>query len=506
MINSLRLLVIADVHYVGSARHECAIAARRTELGLELVQRVCGWAERTRFAPSAVVLLGDLVDNGAAEGAQADLHAIRKEALRLGVPLIAIPGNHDGPRDLFESVFGACGGIVELEEGVVVPFVDPYDSLDRCQRAEGSLAGLADLADRVPRLPIVAIQHNPVHPRIESSYPYMLENGDDVMEAYRAAGVALSLSGHYHAGQPATEADGVIYATCPALCEAPYSFLTVDASARGVQVRRHDLQLCAPSCSVFIEDCHCHTQFAYCASDITVDGALARGAGFGVGRQNFTEHAGQLYITREDFWGARFLRDPDCWLRERAAGHGRMRGYLRTLAPMRKATVGLGLEADCDGAGRLMVAEEDRASLDLLVGAVHFLPETVSAGPRPAQVSREFMEYTGRLVHAGVDVLAHPFRLFEWAKLPPPTELYAPVAELLASHGCAAELNMHFCTPDPRFYAACMQRGVKIALGSDAHSLWEVGSFHGHLEVLRAAGATGNLDEVLFTTTKPSAG
>ena len=491
MDDTLRLLVIADVHFVGEARHECAIPARRAAFGLELVQRAVALAHELRLAPDAVVLLGDLVDNGGAEGARRDLEAVRDAVAKLRAPVIAVPGNHDGDRAQFESVFAAAAAPLDIKGCLVHPFADEFDAHDRAERATGNTAALLDAARVGPSRRIVAIQHNPVHPPIEGDYPYMLTNRAEVMRAYRDAGVVLSLSGHYHPGQDTTRVDGVCYATCPSLCEPPHSFAMAHVGRDAVRVERHSLSVGegVPG-AASIEDFHCHTQFGYCANGITIERALERSRMLGVRRQSFTEHAGQLYLTPDDFWIAAFLRDPDIWLRERAAGRGRMGEYLDTLARYRSGTVGVGLEADCDGAGRVMVAAEDLQGLDVLLGAVHFLPEMASAHPDRSQVRREFMHFTECLVRGGVNVLAHPFRLLIGAGLPDPEDLYDEVINLLAAHGCAAELNLHAHTCGPEFYARCMARGVKIALASDAHTLQEVATLHGHLHFLRQAGAT----------------
>jgi histidinol phosphatase-like PHP family hydrolase len=92
-------------------------------------------------------------------------------------------------------------------------------------------------------------------------------------------------------------------------------------------------------------------------------------------------------------------------------------------------------------------------------------------------------------VRGGIDVLAHPFRLFARGKMRVPTELYAPVAELLAEGGVAAEVNFHTHRPDPAFFEQCLERGVKLAMGSDAHAMWEVGHLHPHLDLLASRGA-----------------
>jgi putative hydrolase len=73
-----------------------------------------------------------------------------------------------------------------------------------------------------------------------------------------------------------------------------------------------------------------------------------------------------------------------------------------------------------------------------------------------------------------------------------------PVAELLARSGAAAEINFHNNEPDPEFIAICIERGVKIAFGSDAHALHEVGAFYPHLSVLREAAGRQDIADLLL--------
>ena len=115
------------------------------------------------------------------------------------------------------------------------------------ERLEGNLfsrpADQLDLPARAaaahPGLPIIALQHHPHDPVIQRGYPYHLANREAVMASYREAGVALSLSGHYHAGQPAHAVDGVTYATVPALCEAPFRFQHIRMEGRRAHVTEH---------------------------------------------------------------------------------------------------------------------------------------------------------------------------------------------------------------------------------------------------------------------------
>jgi calcineurin-like phosphoesterase family protein len=51
-----------------------------------------------------------------------------------------------------------------------------------------------------PNRPVIALQHNPVYPKIDSSYPYNIRNMEYVMEYYSEKNVILSISGHLHRG------------------------------------------------------------------------------------------------------------------------------------------------------------------------------------------------------------------------------------------------------------------------------------------------------------------
>ncbi|MGD8237895.1 MAG: metallophosphoesterase [Armatimonadota bacterium] len=480
---SLDLLILADLHFVESAQHECPIPRRRADLGPELIRRA--WERAVRQgAPDAVVLMGDLVDNGNADRADQDLQRLRDELADTGVPILVVPGNHDGdPRRLLR-IFGDQGGAHELNGCQLLTFADHYGEDDRADRSRDGLALVQQTRREHPASPIIAFQHSPVHPPIDSSYPYNLANRDDVMAAYADAGVALSISGHYHDGQPLTHVDGVGYATCPALCEAPFRFLRL--TLRGGDIALDEIAL-AVDPKLALVDHHAHTQFAYCADDITAQSAIARARDFGLAGITFAEHAGQLYLSQHDYWQAAFLHDPGSLARERAAGRDRMQRYRGEIAPLRSDFVRVGLEVECDSEGQLTLLDEDREGWDLLIGAVHYLPK-LHGGAASAEVQRAFMQANERMCEHAIDVLAHPFRIFRRGERSTPTELYEPIAELLSATGVAAEINYHTNEPAPRFFELCLERGVRIVLGSDAHALHEVGEFGPHLELVRQLG------------------
>ena len=360
---------------------------------------------------------------------------------------------------------------------------------------------VASAAGEHPDEPTIALQHNPVHPEIESTYPYNLTNASEVMRAYEHANVMLSISAHYHPGLAPEAVNGVHYLTCPALCEAPMRFARVSVKGRTFTSREEPLAM--PAVPFPLVDHHAHTHYAYCADNVCPQASIDRAERFGVQRLTFTEHAGQLYLSPEDYWGGAFRRDAGIIPRERKAGRGRMHCYREEMASWRSPRVGVGLEVELDADGELTLLDEDRAGWDVLIGAVHALHGFSNESATDAQAARGFMRETERIVPLGIDILAHPFRIFRRSDRRVPTDLYEPLAQLLAAHGVAAEVNYHTNEPDPRFFERCLAHGVKIAFGSDAHGLWEVGELSPHLALLEQIIPASEAAGVLYSATRP---
>ena len=238
-VRDLHLLVLSDLHYVGQASHTCPLPARKASMGRELIQKA--W-EGTLLTgtPDVLLLLGDLVDNGHAKGVEVDLTALREEVLSFGVPILAVRGNHDVPAEPFRRAFP--GQRLEIGGYLFLAFDDPYDPNDQSYRPKEGMTAVLEESRNRPQQPIIVLQHSPVHPPIDSHYPYLLKNCDEVLESYRQANVLLSLSGHYHPGQAATRERGVTYVTCPALCEEPFRFLQVRLRGHQVSIEECSLE------------------------------------------------------------------------------------------------------------------------------------------------------------------------------------------------------------------------------------------------------------------------
>lgn len=494
-IPELNLLVLTDVHYIHHSQHTCSTERRKARLGLELTRRALRWALR-QFDPDAIVLLGDLVDNGLAVGAEDDLAELRDELARWDKPLIVVPGNHDGPAERVFRIFGDAPGHRAVKGHQVVAFADHYDSRDFAARGQAGMDLLREVRAAHPSDPLLVFQHNPIHPAIGSSYPYHLTDNDEVMRGYSECRVTLSVSAHYHPGQELHTERGVRYVTAPALSESPFRMLHLRLRGEDVAATEMPLMVAA---DFPVVDVHLHSPYAFCDDGMDLEQAIARAQLLGLDGMVFAEHAPHLYTEREGYRGGLYQDHPERLREQRDGGADRMARYRRELEPLRSDFVGLALEADFTADGRMTLLDEDRDGWDFVVGAVHRIPGLDPKSAPLAEVKRAFLRATEQVLDSGVAVLAHPFRYFRRSGLDVPKELFGPMARLIGQSGAAAEVNYHTNEPAPEFFALCLEEGSTLALGTDAHTVLEVAEMQPHLQLLRDIGYDPSRHGPLFT-------
>lgn len=486
----MKLVLLADLH---DAAADVAGSARRSAGARWILRRAVRRINRY-LRPDLVVLAGDLLENGCAPDAAERYTAIREILDRLEAPWLAVPGNHDAPLDAFYSYLPRPADFTEAGGVRVVCFTDPPAPYWCAERLPADLAR-SESAGEGASGPVIALQHVPLFPRGATPCPYNFENAEAALESARKGGISLILSGHYHAGFPLTMANGIALACAPALCEAPFRFLEIELEPGSPPKETvHALQM---SEDLRLGESHVHTEMAYCADGITVEAALAAGELFGVGPMRFAEHTGQLYFDRETFWSAAFMRDG---LDTRAGRSNRMAGYHALMARHGLTRSQIGFETDFDFNGRRVLEPEDRARAGFLLGSLHWTPESVAGLPfDPALCEARLRTVWEPMLASGIDVLAHPFRLFRRSEHRPSRALCEHLASRLAAAGVAAELNTHHEQPEPDFVRACLDAGVRLSLGSDSHRVEEVGDFWPHLQLLRSLGvADSDLDRVLW--------
>lgn len=483
------IAVISDIHDAEA----CPIPKRRGEFGLLLlrraVQRLNRWVK-----PDAVAVLGDLVDHPEGADTPQRLAAIKEALDQLEAPVIVIPGNHDPEPDRFYQVFPRPPEWMDVGSLRLVPFVDPPEPGFNARRLPHDLERMA--AARAGHAgPIVALHHVPLLPPGATRCPYGYTNAEEVLAAAEAARITLSIGGHHHAGTELVRRDQSAYLCVKALCEAPFTFTLVRIGDDGrIEVSHEALSLPA---ELGLIDLHTHSQFAYCSRgmDLALTPAVAELVGLaGVA---VTEHSGQLYFERRMYWGGAFC---ERGIETEEGVDARIGAYWQQAEAVRAPAVWIGLEIDADYAGRLVVRPEDYGRAEVRIGAVHYL-RSLRAKEKadPERVADDFLAVTAQLVRSGIDVLAHPFRVFRRAGLEVPERLFAPVVRLLRENGVAAEVNFHTNTPDPRFFRACLDAGVKLTFGSDAHEPHAIGEFTPHVEFLSACGYDGDVRDVLWT-------
>lgn len=235
-MQELKLLLITDIHYICEADAICTIPKRKTSLGKELLQRIGQWI--TTHQIDGIVLLGDLVNEGEATGAEKDIRILKDEFKKWNIPIIVVPGNHDGDPQKVLDIFEAREGIHELKGYQLINFVDEYIE-EKGFRDFNKMENFFSQADN--QKPIIVFQHNPVIPYIDSTYPYNIIEYNNIAKIYTDNKVILSVSGHLHEGIPLTYHNNVGYLTCPALCEDPYHFCILSINRNKINVKQYQL-------------------------------------------------------------------------------------------------------------------------------------------------------------------------------------------------------------------------------------------------------------------------
>lgn len=163
--------------------------------------------------PDAVVLTGDIADDGSVEACRRAQTVIE----RLGVPILATPGNHDdadavravfGPKSVLHHETSWAGGVTRwhiLAADTVLP-----------QKEHGRIdvAALLKRIDAIDGSPtIVALHHPPIS---RSQHPwFQLEGGPALVAALtRRPHVKAVVSGHLHEAFD-VHLGGVSYIGCP---------------------------------------------------------------------------------------------------------------------------------------------------------------------------------------------------------------------------------------------------------------------------------------------------
>jgi 3',5'-cyclic-AMP phosphodiesterase len=155
-------------------------------------------------SPAAVLLTGDIADDASGEAT----NRARTIIERLGVPIIATPGNHDLSAQV-EKVFGSSSVSIPGWEVVVVNTVIPATEHGRVD-----IDTLAErLAQTARRPTLIAMHHPPI--TLSTHRWFQLDGANDMVRLVtQHRNVKAVVSGHLHQAF-AVQIDHASYIGCP---------------------------------------------------------------------------------------------------------------------------------------------------------------------------------------------------------------------------------------------------------------------------------------------------
>lgn len=407
----------------------------------------------------------------------------------LEAPVIIVSDKHNQERKSFEDIIDKQPDFVDINGIRFVPFFDqgsPYNAF----RPKDELSRMRKLGTEFDG-PLVSLQHMPLFPPASAECPYNYTNADKIIEVMRENGYLMALSGHYHHGFEQLNNNGLNYLAGGALCKIPFEYTIVEIDAGGkISCLRENLAM--PS-ELGLVDHHVHTRMAYCNENMDIPKSIAIAKLLGLEGIVISEHSSHLYFNQESYMQRMQFSQglPSSRKNDRTAE------YFAMYATEADDICRLGMEVDYDCRGKKVIEPDIWSNLQFRNGAVHILKSIINKSQDTKLVDAEFLFLTEAITASEVDVLAHPFRVFGREGLKLPRHLFGPTIDILKRYGTAVEINYHTNEPSAEFFYMCIENGIKLSLGSDAHNLYEVGEFYPHLKFLHEIAPDYDLNDLL---------
>ncbi|MGQ9629404.1 MAG: PHP domain-containing protein [bacterium] len=246
-------------------------------------------------------------------------------------------------------------------------------------------------------------------------------------------------------------------------------------------------------------DHHVHSEYSFCSEDVTMERLAELARSRGVQRFFLTDHTPHFYFDRPTAWSFKYLEDPSLLQSVREAGNRRVEEYIDRARRFYQYGMRVGLEVDYTLDGMPIIDPRLLEQVDLVIGSVHWLP-CLRGNPTLKILTRQFIDQTLKVLEQPIDILGHPTRVFRRAGFPVPKDAVDIIIEGASERGIPLELNSHSKDPDAHFVRRCLERGAKIAVGTDSHVLREFGDFSYHKAILRECGVMDQraLEEVIY--------
>lgn len=229
--------------------------------------------------------------------------------------------------------------------------------------------------------------------------------------------------------------------------------------SRRFAIRARDLKTC-----IVKWDCHVHTH--YTDGKPSVAEASVRAVELGLERIIFTEHTEPWQAKRAD-WFTQYLQDIALAQQQYAS----------------RLDIVAGLEAPAtDFNGGLELSDEMTSQIDFLLGAAHRYPDLGARKVRELDlrtaIDMEFRTLMALAVDPRIDAIAHIGATCAKYCGPFPDELSREVIRTATANGISVEINPEYHDV-PRFLTMCIEEDAFVTLGSNAHTLDQIGTVHG---------------------------
>jgi putative hydrolase len=209
-------------------------------------------------------------------------------------------------------------------------------------------------------------------------------------------------------------------------------------------------------------ECHLHT--LYTDGTATVGQYARKAYETGLSRIILTEHA-EPWRAKKGGWFANYVREVRTVAEEYA---GRLEVYAGIEAPA----------IDFDNG--LELTEEMRSEVDFILGTAHRYPglgnRRVHDLSRKEFISLEFMTLMALARNTDIDAIAHMGGTCRLYCCELPEDMAAEVVKTAADNGVAIELNSKYHAPLTHLLEICIRENARVTIGSDAHSLNEIGT------------------------------
>ena len=214
-----------------------------------------------------------------------------------------------------------------------------------------------------------------------------------------------------------------------------------------------------------------------------------------------TDHGMAVYFPSDVAWSWSYMTDSRIFDAQKDWGNKRLDAHLANIARFKDDGIHSGLEVEMMHDGRLTIDDPFRDKVEILIGSVHYLPIDIEEEKK--KILKEWKKHTINLLNTGISILGHPFRWIS-SQIEVDRKIIREIVKEAKKTGVAMELNGHHVVPtDIGMLQECVEQGVPVAIGTDAHAMGEIGDFSYHIEIIGAAGLKMT-DIKMFTPKAPS--